>query len=514
MSDTKRCTGPCGQVKLLAEYPTRGGRARSKCRECTNKYQRDWEKRQKDARLGAVPLAEPETAARPAAPDCPSNECAIRGVCTRVDCMAPSKWPTVERFDAGELPDEPEPEDDPLIAMATYGTAEQRAAAESLLREGSVEAAARSLDMAPEQLRYRLGELHRTSARRGYSPAHDMTKPTPLGFHVKGVSTYYKTDPDTGEVRARGQWVKTKADEQHKVEALLDALSGLADQWKGKADPATLEGPANTLDEDLLCVYPMGDPHLGMYAWGQETGADFDLAIAERNLCAAVDRLVHRAPRAKQALIINLGDFFHADSSAGTTTKGTRVDVDTRWGKVLRVGIRAMRRCIDRALEKHETVRVICEIGNHDDNSSVMLALALEQFYEREPRVEIDTSPAKFHWHRFGAVLICTTHGDTCKMVDLPSVMACDRAADWGETTYRYGYTGHVHHDSLKEFPGVIVESFRTLAPRDRWHDASGYRSGQDMKCDVMHKRYGRIERAIVSVRQLTDAFGKVDANV
>lgn len=481
MSDTKRCKGPCGQVLSLAEFgptPVNADGKAGKCRKCTNAYKVERNKKLREAKQS-------QTIDKPADPPVTDH----KGSATEYVYTASSDGQTmdeqpqpvrsaVERFDeleaeaescqeCGALPPghrciDHEPED-PLVAMTTYGTNAQREAAEQLIAHGSVQAAAEALDTSPEKLRATLGELHRTSARRGWSPAHDMIKPVPPGFHVKGVSTYYRN----GE--ARGQWVKSKVDEQHKVEALLDALSGLADQWKGKADPSVLAPLDEPLDDDLLCVYPMGDPHLGMYAWGLETGGrDFDLAIAERNLCAAVDRLVARAPRAKQALIINLGDFFHADSTAGTTTKGTRVDTDTRWGKVLRVGIRAMRRCIDQALLKHESVRVICEIGNHDDHSSVMLALALEQFYEREPRVEIDTSPAKLHWFRFGQNLIAVTHGDTLKMADMPLTMACDRKRDWGETEYRYAYTGHVHHDSLKEYPGVIVESFRTLAPNDQ----------------------------------------------
>jgi hypothetical protein len=386
-------------------------------------------------------------------------------------------------------------------ALFSFGGEMERACAETTSRLCSVVDAALELGLTPTQVRAHLSELRRRAATRGYSPAHDMTKSTPEGFLVKGTSTYYKIDPDTGESRAIGQWVKTKSEEQAAIAALLAAMAGIADAWQSVAEPVS--PPSPPLDEDLLCIYPMGDPHLGMMAWGKETGEDFDLTIAEHNLCAAVDALVASAPAAKQALIINLGDFFHVDNMFGTTTAGTRVDTDTRWAKLLRVGIRAMRRCIDRALEKHESVRVICEIGNHDTHASVMLALCLEQYYEREPRVTIDPSPAKFHWLRFGVNLIGVTHGDTCKPTELPAVMACDRKQDWGETEFRYFYTGHVHHDSLKEFPGVIVETFRTLAPKDGWHASKGYRSGQDMKCDVIHRVHGRIQRNTVGVRQV-----------
>lgn len=328
----------------------------------------------------------------------------------------------------------------------------------------------------------------------GRAPLHGSA---PDGYLMRGRSTLYNKH---GQIIA--EWVKTAKDKEDEYKALVQAIESITGGWD-KVTP--IKKPKGFLAEDLLTVIPLGDPHLGMFSWAQETGQDFDLDIAEANLVAAVDHLVGLAPKAKQALLISLGDFFHADNSANQTTHGTRVDVDTRWSKVLRIGIRAMRRCIDRLLETHEKVNVICEIGNHDSHSAVMLALALDQFYANEPRVEIDTSPAKFHWYRFGKNLIGVTHGDTVKAKDLPSVMACDRASDWGETEYRYWYCGHIHHDVVKEYPGVTVESFRTLAPADAWHRASGYRSGQDLKLDIIHKKYGRVNRHVVGIRQLWD---------
>lgn len=319
--------------------------------------------------------------------------------------------------------------------------------------------------------------------------------PSPEGMTVKAVSTLYDAD---GEIKQR--WVKAST-ELDRMDVLLEAVKGIAEEFKGASEP--VRQPAFT-NSDLLCVYPMGDPHIGMYSWHEETGQDFNLEIAEASLVAAVDHLVALAPPAAEALIVNLGDFFHADNQSNQTTKShNALDVDTRWSKVLGVGIRTMRRVIDRALEKHDKVTVICEIGNHDDHSAVMLALCLAQYYEREPRVVVDTSPAKFHWYRFGANLIGVTHGDTVKPDKLPGIMACDRAKDWGETEHRFWLCGHVHHDSLKEYPGVTVETFRTLAARDAWHTANGYRSGQDMKCDVLHKKWGRINRHVVGINQI-----------
>jgi len=389
-----------------------------------------------------------------------------------------------------------EPTTTDLPTLAPFGTPIERELAEAVMTTGSVVDGAAALGMTATRARAHLRELAARAAKRGWSPGHDMTKPVPDGFSVKGTSTLYDA-----EGNLRGQWVKTQRDTEHKLEALFAAVATIAEPFRGAAEPG--DTPADR-DEDLMAAYIMGDPHVGMFAWAKETGNDFDTTIAERDLVTAVDHLVEIAPPAREALIVNLGDFFHGDNSENRTARsGHSLDIDTRYSKVLAVGIRIMRRIVDRALAKHERVKVITEIGNHDDNSALMLALCLSSYYEREPRVEIDTSPAKFHWHRFGANLIGVTHGDTCKADKLPGVMAVDRAQDWGETEHRVWYTGHVHHDSAKDFPGVTVETFRTLAPADAWHRGQGYRSGQDMKCDVWHRDYGRVNRHIVGIKQI-----------
>lgn len=332
----------------------------------------------------------------------------------------------------------------------------------------------------------------------GEEPTNPCAPPLaaiPPGHLVKGVSTLVGADGET-----KAQWIKTTKQEEDRYTALIEAMSKIAEPWQGKAEPTP---PPSFSDEDLLCVYPMGDPHLGMHAWADEAGDNFDLSIAERNLYTAADRLVSLAPKAERGLIANLGDFFHADGKGATTTKGTRVDVDTRWPKVLATGVRLMRRIIERALDCHKHVTVINEIGNHDDHSSIMLSVCLAQFFERETRVTIDTSPAAFHWYRFGSCLLGFHHGHLVKHRELGEIMAADRPEDWGETEHRFFHVGHVHHDTVKELRGVTVESHRTLATADAWHHGQGYRSGHDMKMDVLHRRFGRINRHIVGIDQI-----------
>ncbi len=320
---------------------------------------------------------------------------------------------------------------------------------------------------------------------------HDYTsKPVPGGFEILGASQY---DP------VRKIWIKTKASKEHRHAQLLEAIETIGE--KLPREPV-IAPPASTA-ADLMCVYPMGDPHLGMYAWSEEAGENFDLKIAERELVGAVDHLVHLAPPAETAVVINLGDFFHSDNRLSTTTAGTPVDVDGRWSRVLGVGVRVVCRIIDRALEKHLRVIARMEIGNHDEHTSIMLAICLQHHYRDNPRVHIDTSPAHFWYHEWGKCLIMSTHGNNAKMKDLAAIMSVDMPEAWGRTLYRHAYTGHIHHDSRIELMGLTAESFRTMAPKDAWHAKQGYRSGRDMRLDVWHKEHGMINRHIVGIQQV-----------
>ena len=240
----------------------------------------------------------------------------------------------------------------------------------------------------------------------------------------------------------------------------------------------------------------MGDPHFGMYAWGAEAGDDFDLGIAKRLTYAAIDSLVESAPPAKEALIIELGDFFHADGDEARTQSGHALDTDTRHARVLRLGFDAMCYVVRATLRKHEHVTLRIVSGNHDSKSSVALRLMLVAYFHSEPRVTVDESPAMHWYYKFNRVLIGATHGDKSRPRDMGTIMAADRPREWGQTDFRYFYHGHFHSKQKdQEHPGCVVEGFRTLAPKDAWHAGQRYRSGREMQCIIHHRKYGEIER-------------------
>ena len=373
-------------------------------------------------------------------------------------------------------------------------TLRQREMLDALKRRDTVAAAAEQLGIAERNLLRALARIRAAAARQGIAPEADMTHGTAEGFAVKGTSTLYGED---GDVKA--QWVKTQQSHEDKLAKIQASIAEAMEDYKGVYKPRKTPVSDN---EDLLACYVMGDPHIGAYAWAQEAGEDFDVKIARADLLAATSRLVKVAPKTEHALIANMGDFFHADNRNNTTTRGTPVDVDTRWPQVLQAGCMLMVDLITLALTKHPKVSVVNCISNHDDHTSVMLSAFLAAYFHAEERVTVLPTTNKFNYIEHGKTLIAFTHGDTIKLNALSEIMATDQPQRWADSEHRYWYTGHIHHTTRQELRGCVVESFRTLAARDAWHTNSGYRSGRDMYCIVHDKAYGEVERHRCDIRR------------
>jgi len=372
--------------------------------------------------------------------------------------------------------------------LRDYATERQAAILAAIDEHGTQRAAAEAMGVSHGTVGDAVQAVKAKAAKAGWSPSHDMTHIVPDGFRIKGTSTLYDA-----EGKPKLQWVKSTIDHERAEEIARHAVEALSSSVEGMA-PLT-EPPARVMS-DLLAVYPFGDPHVGLYVWAKECGDAFDLEIGRKLTLGAVDRLVATAPAAETAILLLLGDVYHQNDQTNQTPSHKHpLDVDSRYVKVLSIGIETYRHAILRALERHRRVIVKAVPGNHDPQAIWALIFTLAAYFSNEPRVEVDIGPAKHWYFRFGKVLIGSTHGDTTKHEKLGGVMACDRAMDWGETLYRYWYTGHIHSKTVTETPGVICESFRTLAAQDSYAAGHGYRAGRDMLCIVHHKDFGEIER-------------------
>ena len=382
--------------------------------------------------------------------------------------------------------------------LLEYATPAQTSHLEAVLKHGSITRAADATGVTRSAIQRAIKCVRTNAAIQGYAPEHNMVHTAPEGFSVVGTTTLHHEEK--GQVM---QWVRTKVNREQQAEIAKEFTQALADGVRGKAKP--IPKPKCKL-KDCLTLYPMGDPHFGLHAWGEEVGEDYDLKIAMRNNQVANEKISLASPDTKIAIILNVGDFFHSDNQQNRTAKsGAALDVDGRLHKVVRVGTESIRYKIDLALAKHEKVIVRNDMGNHDEILSQMLSMILDAYYHKEKRVEIDISPNHYWYYEFGKNLLGSTHGDTIKMEALGEIMAHDMPEAWGRTQFRNWFTGHIHHKKVQEFRGCQVESFNTLAARDAWNHKSGYRAKRNMQSIVYHKEYGEQERHTISIEEIKD---------
>jgi phenylpyruvate tautomerase PptA (4-oxalocrotonate tautomerase family) len=331
--------------------------------------------------------------------------------------------------------------------------------------------------------------IEQRAAKQGYSPEHDMTREAPDGFNVKGVSTYYDSD---GMVR--GQWVKTSIDRDRQMEIMQAVVDSISEGIR-PVDP--LPPPVLARESELLNLYTMTDSHIGMLAWGRETGRDWDLDIAEKTLVSCFADMVRRAPDADTAVIAQLGDWLHYDSlTPETPTSGHILDADSRAGKMVAVAARVLEALVDMALTKHNTVKILIAEGNHDMYGSLWLRTMFRRLYRNEPRVEIIESENPYYAMLWGKTMLAWHHGH--KMPPGASIAQYISALYrkmWGQAEHCVIHMGDKHHKSMKEMAGCTVEQHGTLAANDAYAVRGGWRSDQYAEAITYHDELGECGR-------------------
>ena len=332
-------------------------------------------------------------------------------------------------------------------------------------------------------------------ARKGWSPEHDMTKSVPDGFHLKGTSTLYDEDG-----KPKLQWVKTSIDHERQRELMQEAVKALSLNIKPEK---ALAAPQITLAHLLNC-YVITDYHLGMNAWGEETGADWDMRIAEDLLVAWFSAAIAQSPDARVGVFAQLGDFLHWDGiQAVTPTSGHVLDADTRFQKLVRVAISVIRRVTSMLLQKHEKVILLMAEGNHDLASSMWLRELFAVLYADEPRIEVITRPDPYYCVEHGLTSLFFHHSHKKRMDGLETVFISKFREVFGRTKFSYAHTGHLHHNVTRETNTMQIEQHRTLAAPDSHASRGGWMSGREAKCITYHAEHGEVGRITVSADML-----------
>lgn len=341
-----------------------------------------------------------------------------------------------------------------------------------------------------------LKRVRNYAASNGIAPEANLNQRTAEGFATKRVSTNYDSD---GEVKQ--QWHIQEPDKAAKLQSLLDALESF------QYNPAPVINRRSDLpNEDLCTLYTLTDFHLGMYAYGAETGDNWDINIAKNEAVAGISSMAEGSPESKLGILNLQGDFLHWDGlEAVTPTAKHIVDADTRFSKLIDMSLDVIMITVGILLEKHEQVKVIICEGNHDIVSTMWLRKTIKKIFIENKRVEVDDSEVPYYAHLHGNIMIAMHHGHKKKNTQLPSLFSSEPRyrSMWGQAKYCYIHTGHYHHaeQDMAEHGGAIVERHPTLAGRDAYAARGGYVSWRSARAITYHSTQGEIMRVTVTPR-------------
>ena len=303
---------------------------------------------------------------------------------------------------------------------------------------------------------------------------HSMWTIVPPKDGEPGFSVYHKIE-------------QTPEDVAERIRAALEGLT-----------PAEPVIPPESVMADLCAVYPLMDAHVGMQAWGKETGGqDYDLTHAAQDMRQAFAKVLALTPAAEKAVLLIGGDYFHSDDTrAETPASKHKLDMDGRFHKVLDVGIAIIAETVDRLLAKHASVTVRVLRGNHDPHSHLVLTFALGERYRLEPRVEVDKSPRDLFMLQWGKCAIFAHHGDKGKPQQMALYLS-DVCPFWSDTRHRHYLVGHVHHDHAKDLGPLRYESLRAFCPPDAYAASMGFGGRRALQSMTFDRRDGLVLRAL-----------------
>lgn len=384
-----------------------------------------------------------------------------------------------------------------------------RESACALRQHGSISEAARQLGIPRQTLQNRL----RVAAERGMlGPAETLP-----GYMLKSVSrregdAWVKQVKAAGEayrptaglllkgktslVDADGRVIHQHIMERTDADAKALAWEAAVEELKASLPRITIMPAPHSSNGDLLNQFVVTDSHLGMLSWHEETGADYDLAIAEKLLLDWFAAAVEQAPHAHTAVLAQLGDLLHHDGHESVTPASKHVlDADSRLQKVIRVAIRTIRRIIDMLLQKHQHVHVVMASGNHDPASSAWLRELLAAMYENEPRISVDNSPGLYYAYEWGRTALFFHHGHKRGVGNVDTTLAGRFREMYGRSKYAYAHVGHLHSDEGRKSGLMYVERHETLAAPDAYAAGGGWLSGRSAKVVTYHRDHGEVGR-------------------
>jgi hypothetical protein len=304
---------------------------------------------------------------------------------------------------------------------------------------------------------------------------------------------------DTNKWKLSQYWNKQMGD-HWRVSALISQIKNpeqkffenLLENWIPKKYKISNLPFRNKFTNDPHCaVISLQDIHFGKE--GNDT-IDKDFEDTVKNL---VQR-AHAIHYIEKMYFVVGGDLINMDTFSGTTTGGTPLDNCMGATEAYVQAFDAMHWAITYIKSFCEELVIVYVPGNHDRLSSFHLAHALSQSIECD-NITWDVSYEERKVHVWKDNFNAFEHGDK-RSKNNPLIFASEYPKQWGATTNRTLFKGHIHTDRKVEYmtsnetAGFIEKTLPSLGKADYYHHSNKFtgnrRSG---KLEIQHPTMGNI---------------------
>jgi len=251
-------------------------------------------------------------------------------------------------------------------------------------------------------------------------------------------------------------------------ETSLDNLEELIANWK----PKTYRIPKTNLvkpkgSKKVCGIMSLQDIHFGKE--GNETiDKDFEETIID------LVESIHPKYYVETLYFVVGGDLINMDTFHGTTTGGTPVDNCVSATDAYTQAFDAMHWGINYIKAFCNNLVIVYVPGNHDRLSSFHLAHALSKSIVSD-EITWDVTYAERKVHVWGNNFNGFEHGDK-RSKNNPLIYASEYHEEWGRTTNRTLFKGHIHTDRKVEYmtsnetAGFIEKTLPSLGKTDYYH--------------------------------------------
>ena len=222
------------------------------------------------------------------------------------------------------------------------------------------------------------------------------------------------------------------------------------------------------------------DVHIGKFVQELVSNGDYNADIAVDRFKNAINESLKRIQiyNVKEFIFPVGQDYINFDGFEGSTTKGTRQDMNEFYESVYKKAYKCLIETVEK-LRAIAPVKIIYVKGNHDSLSTFTMCYSLYELYNFNniTNVTVDYSTLQRKYIKIGNSTLGLGHGEEEK-TRITECMQTDVPELWNNK-YRYFHLSHLHSEKCKEIGGVVYRWLGSLSENCKWTYKSGFVGAQ-----------------------------------